>query len=40
MLNTYRRTVFGRFFASIAVVSAAEYYEIPKGEAETPKVKF
>jgi len=40
VLNTYRRTVFGRFFASIAGVSSAEYYEIPKGEAETPKVKF
>ncbi len=40
VLNTYSRTVFGRFFASIAGVSAAEYYEIPKGEAETPKVKF
>jgi len=40
VLNTYRRTVFGRFFTSIAGVSAAEYYEIPKGEAETPKVKF
>jgi len=40
VLNTYRRTVFGRFFASIAGVSTAEYYEIPKGEAETPKVKF
>jgi len=40
MLNTYRRTVFGRFFASIAGVAAAEYYEIPKGEAETPRVTF
>lgn len=40
LVNTYRRTVFGRFFASLAGVSAAEYYEIPKGEAETPKVKF
>jgi LemA protein len=40
MLNTYRRTVFGRFFAGIAGVAAAEYYEIPKGEAETPKVTF
>ena len=39
-LNAYRRTIFGRFFASIAGVSAAEYYEIPKGEAEAPKVKF
>ncbi|OGW30373.1 MAG: LemA family protein [Nitrospirae bacterium GWF2_44_13] len=40
LVNTYRRTVFGKFFASMASVSAAEYYEIPKGEAETPKVKF
>ena len=40
MLNTYRRTVFGRFFAGIAGVAAAEYYEIPKGEAETPRVTF
>lgn len=40
ILNTYRRTVFGRFFASLAGVSVAEYYEIPEGEAATPKVKF
>lgn len=40
LLNTYRRTVFGRFFAALAGVSAAEYYEIPEGQAETPKVKF
>lgn len=40
VLNTYRRTVFGRFFTAIAGVSAAEYYEIPEGEAETPKVEF
>ncbi len=39
-LNTYRRTFFGRFFASIAGVSAAEYYEIPKGEEAAPQVKF
>ncbi|GBE00314.1 lemA family protein [bacterium BMS3Abin07] len=39
-LNTYRRTVFGRFFAALAGVEKAEYYEIPKGQAETPKVKF
>jgi LemA protein len=39
-LNTYKRTVFGRFFAAIAGVSTAEYYNIPKGEAATPKVKF
>ncbi len=40
MLNTYRRTVFGRFFASMAGVSTAEYYEIPEAEKEVPKVKF
>jgi LemA protein len=39
-LNTYRRTVFGRFFASLAGVSEAEYYEIPEAEKEAPKVKF
>ena len=39
-LNTYRRTVFGRFIAAIAGVSAGEYYEIPEGEAKTPKVEF
>ncbi len=40
MLNTYIRTFFGRFFAGIAGVSGAEYYEIPEGEAAAPKVKF
>jgi len=40
VLNTYRRTVLGRFIAAIAGVSAGEYYEIPEGEAETPKVEF
>ncbi len=40
VLNTYTRTVFGRFFASIAGVSTAEYYDIPEGEAATPEVKF
>ena len=39
-LNTYRRTLFGRFFASIAGVSAAEYCDIPQGEEKTPQVKF
>jgi len=39
-LNTYRRTVFGRFFASLAGVSEAQYYDIPEAEKETPKVKF
>ena len=40
MLNTYIRTFFGRFFASVAGISSAAYYEIPEGEAEVPKVKF
>jgi LemA protein len=40
MLNTYRRTVFGRFFASLAGVNEAQYYDIPEAEKEAPKVKF
>lgn len=40
VLNTYVRTFFGRFFAAIAGVSSAEYYELPEGQAETPEVKF
>lgn len=40
MLNTYIRTFFGRIFGSFAGVSNAEYYEIPVGEKEAPKVKF
>ena len=39
-LNTYRRTVFGRFFASLAGINEAQYYEIPQAEKEAPKVKF
>lgn len=39
-LNTYRRTVFGRFIASLAGVNEAQYYEVPQTERETPKVKF
>jgi LemA protein len=39
-LNTFIRTVFGRFFANLAGVSAAEYYHAPEKEKETPKVKF
>ncbi len=39
-LNTYRRTVFGRFFASLAGVGEATYYEITDIERETPKVNF
>ncbi len=40
VINTYRRTVFGRFFASLAGVEKAEYYEVTEAERETPKVKF
>jgi len=40
LLNTYRRTVFGRFIASLAGVNEAQYYEVPQTERETPKVKF
>ncbi len=40
ILNTYIRTFFGRFFASFAGVSSAEYYEVPEGEQATPQVKF
>lgn len=40
LLNTYVRTLFGKFFAGIAGVSGAEYYEIPEAEKEVPKVKF
>src|SRR5512139_2946241 len=36
-LNTYRRTVFGKFFASLAGVGEAQYYEIPQAEKEAPK---
>jgi len=39
-LNTYRRTVFGGFFASLAKVGEAQYYEVPQAEKEAPKVKF
>ena len=39
-LNTYIRTVFGRFFAGLAGVTQAAYYEVPEAEKELPKVKF
>lgn len=39
-LNSYRRTVFGKIFATIADVKEAVYYDIPESEKETPKVKF
>jgi LemA protein len=40
MLNTYIRTFFGRFFASFAGVSAAEYFEVPEEEMAVPRVEF
>ncbi len=39
-LNTFRRKLHGKFFASLAGVEAAEYYEVPEAEKEVPKVKF
>ena len=39
-LNTYRRSAFGRFFASLAGVGEATYYDIPQAEKEAPKAKF
>ena len=39
-LNTYIRTVFGRFFASLAGVTKADYYQVPEAEKAAPKVKF
>ena len=40
MVNTYRRTFMGKFIAALAGVSAAEYYNLPEGQAEAPKIKF
>lgn len=40
LLNTFIRTFFGRFFATFAGVSSAEYYEIPEAEQEVPTVTF
>ena len=40
ILNTYIRTFFGRFYAMLAGVEQADYYEIPEAEKQAPKVKF
>ncbi|UCF91828.1 MAG: LemA family protein [Desulfobacterales bacterium] len=40
VLNTYTRTFFGRFYAIVAGISPAEYYEIPEAEKAAPQVKF
>lgn len=39
-LNTYIRTFYGRFFAALAGVGSAEYYEVPEEEQGVPAVKF
>ena len=39
-LNTHIRTVFGSFFAKLAGVKQAEYYQVPEAEKAAPKVKF
>jgi LemA protein len=39
-LNTYIRTFLGRFYAMIAGVSSAAYYEVPEAEKAVPAVKF
>jgi len=39
-LNTYIRSVFGGFFANMAGVKQAEYYQVPEAEKAAPKVKF
>jgi LemA protein len=39
-MNSYIRTILGRFYALLAGISEAQYYEIPAGEKEAPKVKF
>jgi len=40
ILNTHVRTFFGKFYAMIAGVSSAAYYEVPEAEKATPKVTF
>ena len=40
ILNTFIRTFFGKFFAVLASVEKAEYYEIPESEKAAPKVTF
>lgn len=39
-LNAYIRGFPGSIFAGLAHVQAAVYYELPSGQAETPKVHF
>lgn len=39
-LNTYIRKLLGRFYASLAGVEPAEYFEIDEAARTPPKVKF
>ena len=39
-LNTFTRKLLGRFYAGLAGVGPAEYFEIVDAARETPKVKF
>ena len=43
VLGGYREnihSIFGRFFAMLAGVSNAAYYEVPQAEQAAPRVKF
>jgi LemA protein len=40
VLNTYVKTFPGRFFASMAGVGPAQYFDIPEAQKEAPAVKF
>jgi len=39
-LNTFRRTLLGRIYCALAGVEKAEYFEIPEGVEQVPKVQF
>jgi LemA protein len=40
ILNTYRRTVVGKFISAFAGVDAAQYFSVPEEQKEAPRVKF
>jgi len=40
VLNTFTRRLGGRFFAGLAGVEAAEYFEVEEAAKEVPKVSF
>lgn len=40
VLNTYRRTLYGKIFARFAGVASVQYYAIPLAEKDTPQVNF